>query len=227
MKIPEIIVPGESNGEGMVVYHQTSRGTDVFGMAVPNLHLEAWDLGPTWCYLIRGRNITLIDTGRFGNLEVLRNLLKDTDTDIEDIDQIIITHSHEDHDGNLAEVIHATRAELWAHPIYRQMIAFHPNINDGATHPEMPGSCRLCAMPEKLYKNCRPYHQRRSALKIDKEINDSQSMPQDGLRFIFAPGHSADSICIVLEDEVIFTGDAVFFGGGGVKLRLSFELEFQ
>jgi len=87
----------------MVVHYQTSRGTDVFGMAVPNIHLETnWDLGPTWCYLILGRNITLIDTGRFGNLGVLRNLLRATGTDMEDIHRIIITHSHEDHDGNLA-----------------------------------------------------------------------------------------------------------------------------
>jgi len=31
----------------------------------------------------------------------------------------------------------------------------------------------------------------------------------DGLRFLFTPGHTPDSICAILEDEIIFTGDTV------------------
>ncbi len=45
MKTPEIIVSGKPNGEGMVVRYQTMRGTDIFGLGIPNIYLNAdWDL---------------------------------------------------------------------------------------------------------------------------------------------------------------------------------------
>ncbi|MEJ2738639.1 MAG: hypothetical protein P8105_02180, partial [Dehalococcoidia bacterium] len=36
-----------------------------------------------------------------------------------------------------------------------------------------------------------------------------QILPNDSLSFISTPGHTPDSICIVLEDDVIFTGDTL------------------
>jgi glyoxylase-like metal-dependent hydrolase (beta-lactamase superfamily II) len=210
MKTPDVIIRGKDNGDGMIIHYRTSRGVDIFGLAMPNIHVSTdWDLGPTWCYLVLGKKTTLIDTGRFGNLESLKTCLKSIDKELQDIHRIIITHSHEDHDGNLAEILATTQAELWAHPIYRQMISYHPRIRDGAKHPELPGSCRMCAMPKKVYENCLPYHKKRSSLSIDFVVKDDQILPDDDLSFVFTPGHSPDSICIILEDEVIFTGDTI------------------
>jgi glyoxylase-like metal-dependent hydrolase (beta-lactamase superfamily II) len=135
--------------------------------------------------------------------------LKSIGKGFSNIDRIVITHSHEDHDGNVAEIISATQAELWAHTIYSQMISYHPHIKDGALHPELPGSCRLCPMPETFYRNCLLYHEKRSSLEVDFTIKDDQRLPDEDLSFLFTPGHSPDSICIVLEDEVIFTGDTL------------------
>jgi glyoxylase-like metal-dependent hydrolase (beta-lactamase superfamily II) len=214
MKTPDVIVKGKDNGEGMVIHYRMTRGTDVFGLGIPNIYTHTdWDLGPTWCYLILGQKTTMVDTGRIGNFEVLGSLLKSTGRGFSDIDRIIITHSHEDHDGNVAEIVSAAQAELWAHTIYRQMISYHPHIKDGATHPELPGSCRLCRMPESFYReNCLPYHKARSLLKIDFAINCDQELPDEDLSVLFTPGHSPDSLCIVLENEVIFTGDTLLPG---------------
>ncbi len=210
MKTPDVIVRGKDNGEGMVIHYRTTRGTDVFGLGVPNIYGDTdWDLGPTWCYLILGQKTTLIDAGRPGNFQVLGALLRSIGKGFSDIDRIVVTHSHEDHDGNLAEILLEAQAELWAHTIYRQMISYHTDIKDGALHPELPGSCRLCRMPEIVYKNCLPYHKARSSLKVDFPIRGDQKLPGDDLGFVFTPGHNPDSICIVLEDEVIFTGDTL------------------
>jgi glyoxylase-like metal-dependent hydrolase (beta-lactamase superfamily II) len=210
MKMPEMIVSGKSNGEGMVLRYQTARGTDVFGLGIPNIYSNTdWDLGPTWCYLIAGRETSLIDTGRFGNYAVLESMLKSTGKAFSDIDRIILTHSHEDHDGSLAEILPSVQGEIWAHSIYRQMISYHPHIKDGARHPELPGSCRHCIMPEKFRSTCAEYHRRRSLLDIDFAIDGDPRRPGDSLSFMFTPGHSPDAICVVLEDEVIFTGDTL------------------
>lgn len=210
MKKPDVIVTGKDNGEGMVIHYRTKKGTDIYGLAIPNIFTYAdWDLGPTWCYLVMGGKTTLIDTGRFGNFEVFENLLKSIGKELTDIDRIVITHSHEDHDGNLAEVIQAAQAELWAHSIYRHMICYHPDVKNGARYPELPGSCRFCAMPETYHKHCLPYQQKRSVLSVTCDIDDNQLLPGDGLNFVFTPGHSPDSLCIVLDNEVIFTGDTI------------------
>lgn len=211
MKEPEIVVAGKDNGEDMVVRYQTSKGTEVYGLAIPNIHADAeWDLGPTWCYLVLGQKTILIDTGRFGNFDIFRSQLKAIGKSLSDIDVIIISHGHEDHDGNLPEVLPEADAQLWAHQIYRQMILYHPDINDGAPHPEYPGSCRSCMMPESfVQKNCAPYHNKRSSLKVSFTVGSNEVSPIDNLSFIFTPGHSPDSICIILDDEVIFTGDTV------------------
>jgi len=210
MKTPEIIISGKRNGEGMVVRYQTIRGTDIFGLGIPNIYLNAdWDLGPTWCYLIVGRKTSLIDTGRFGNYAILESMLKSIGKAFPDLDRIILTHSHEDHDGNIAEIFPSVQGELWAHSIYREMISYHSCVTDGARHPELPGSCRQCIMPEKIYSHCLQYHRRRSLLDIDFAIDSDQKPVDDSLSFIFTPGHSPDAICVGLEDDVIFTGDTL------------------
>jgi glyoxylase-like metal-dependent hydrolase (beta-lactamase superfamily II) len=210
MKMPEIIVSGKSNGEGIVLRYPTVKGTDIFGLGIPNMYLDSdWDLGPTWCYLIAGRETSLIDTGRFGNYAVLESMLKSTGKVFSDIDRIILTHSHEDHDGSLAEILSSVQGEIWAHSIYRQMISYHPHIKDGARHPELPGSCRHCIMTEKFRSTCMQYHRERSLLDIDFAIDSDPRRPGDSLSFMFTPGHSPDAICAVLEDEVIFTGDTL------------------
>jgi len=210
MDTPEIIVSGKENGEGMIVRYRTARGIDIFGLGMPNIYSNTdWDLGPTWCYLVLGNKTTLIDTGRYGNLRVLESFLQSMGKKPSDIHRIIITHSHEDHDGNLPDILRETQAELWAHEIYGSMIAYYPQIENGARHPDLPGSCRMCLMPESVRQHCIPYHQKRSMLKLDFGIKDNVSFAEDGLRFLFTPGHSPDSICIVLDEAVIFTGDTV------------------
>lgn len=210
MKTPEIIVKGKDNGDSMIIHYQTTKGTDIFGLGMTNFHGSGeWDLGPTWCYLIPGQKTTLIDTGRYEYFDDLVALLKLIDIDVADIGRVIPTHSHEDHDGNLAEVVASSGAELWAHEIYPCMISYHPDLKEGVPHPDLPGSCRLCVMPDEFRHECLSYHQRRSKLRVDYTIKDYQSLPDENISFVHTPGHTVDSICIVLEDEVMFTGDTL------------------
>jgi glyoxylase-like metal-dependent hydrolase (beta-lactamase superfamily II) len=201
---PEIIAQGDPGGEKMVIRYRTSAGTTVYGLGMPNW--RQFDLGPTWCYLVRGKETTLIDTGRPGGIDDLESLARVAGVDMHSVDRIIVTHNHEDHDGSLPDIIFRFNTRLWAHALYPTMISYFPEA-DKAPHPDLPASCRHCVMPEKVYSHCIDYQKRRSLLKVDHAIEDNDII--DGFRFIHTPGHSADSICIVLEEEIIFTGDTV------------------
>jgi len=202
--IPEIVNKGKDNGDDMVIRYRTARGTDVFGLSLEND--RQFELGPTWCYLVCNQHTTLIDTGHPYGLDILERLLVSTGRKLSDINRVIVSHSHEDHDGNLAEIMSRIKAELWAHSLYKVMISYFPEIK-GAIHPELPGSCRNCVMPEKVYGICVKYQKERSSLNIDRSVDDDTAI--DDFSFVHTPGHTPDSICIVLENEMIFTGDTV------------------
>ena len=62
MKLPDVVVEGKENGEGMIIHSQTRKGTEIYGLGIPNVYMDYdWSLGPTWCYLIMGKKKTLID----------------------------------------------------------------------------------------------------------------------------------------------------------------------
>jgi glyoxylase-like metal-dependent hydrolase (beta-lactamase superfamily II) len=207
----EIIEEGKGNGNGVILRYVTDKGTIIHCLGVPVLYSadQEWDLGATWCYLIESEKITLIDTGQWDRFEVLQSMLKKISRHLRDISQIIVTHGHEDHDGNLPEVMQDSGAEVYAHFAYRDMISYHPDINDGALHPQYPGSCRCCLMPDKYNVKCIPYHKKRSVLQIGHQVKGNDTIPGEDITFISTPGHSPDSICVLFESEVLFSGDTL------------------
>jgi glyoxylase-like metal-dependent hydrolase (beta-lactamase superfamily II) len=207
----EIISKGKDNGVNLVLRYKTERGTEITCLGVP-VSYEAeddWGLGPTWCYVVHKDPVTLIDTGQWGKFEVLKELLTGAGINLEEIKRVIITHGHEDHDGNLPEVVEASGAEIWGHFAYQSMISYHTDIADGAFRPDFPGSCRACALPDSFNKACRPYHRKRSLMKQERKIMPNGNKAEGDYRFICTPGHSPDSICAVFEEEVIFSGDTL------------------
>jgi len=207
----EIVQEGKTNGEGTVMRYRTRKGTDIFCLGVPIFYEsgEEWDLGPTFCYLVMGEKTTLIDSGQFDRYEILVSLLKRVGCDVKDIDRVIVTHSHEDHDGNLPELLADSGAELWAHYAFESMIKYHKEINDDASHPEFPGSCRCCLMPDKFNTRCRQYHVKRSNVEIGRHVDGLSAPPGRDYRLLLTPGHAADSLCTVFQEEVLFSGDTL------------------
>jgi glyoxylase-like metal-dependent hydrolase (beta-lactamase superfamily II) len=207
----EVIHNGKESGEGMIILYRTRKGTEIYCLGVPLSYdsNEDWGLGPTWCYLIKGETTVLIDTGQFDRFEALQSMLHIIGCEERNIDHIVVTHGHEDHDGNVPEVMQAGGAKLWAHFAFDSMISYHPEIDDGASHPDFPGSCRCCLLPSEFNHRCLHYHAKRSRVKTDFPIKDGSGSPLRDLRFILTPGHSPDSLCAVFQDEVLFGGDTL------------------
>jgi hydroxyacylglutathione hydrolase len=56
-----------------------------------------------------------------------------------------------------------------------------------------------------------------SPLKKDIEVNDDELIKfgDSQIKIIHTPGHSGDSICLVINDKIILTGDTLFVGSCG------------
>jgi glyoxylase-like metal-dependent hydrolase (beta-lactamase superfamily II) len=207
----DIVRPGKDNGEGVILRYVTRQGTEIYCMGVPLSYSsdDDWGLGPTWCYLIKSDQNILIDTGQFDKFDSLESMLDEAGCPVRDIDHLIVTHGHEDHDGNVPEVLEPSGAELWAHFAFDSMVSYHPDITDGAAHPDFPGSCRCCLLPSEFNNRCLGYHKKRSRIRTDHHARDGSATPDKDLRFILTPGHSPDSLCAVFQDEVMFGGDTL------------------
>jgi len=127
----------------------------------------------------------------------------------DDLDSIIISHGHEDHDGGLAELVELTGAKVKAHDIYDRLIRYHPDKAPPNVRKDFPPSCWRCIMPESFStKHCLGYHKSRNMLKVEA-IKDGDCSLGDDIHAYHIPGHSPDSLAILVNGEAIIVGDTV------------------
>jgi glyoxylase-like metal-dependent hydrolase (beta-lactamase superfamily II) len=211
-EIVQVIQKGDANGNGMLLRMKLPSGIEIFGLPTENSYGGDWDLGPTWNYLVMLDKPFLLDTGRLGMEETLLEMMHTVGIDGKDLDSILISHGHEDHDGGLAEMAERTRAEVRAHTVYERLIRYYPNHAPPDFRKEFPASCWRCFMPESfIAENCLEYHRTRSRLKI-RAIGEGHGERGDGVDIYHVPGHSPDALALILEGEAILVGDTVLPG---------------
>ena len=141
-----------------------------------------------------------------------------------DLKRVIITHGHQDHDGNLYDLMKASGAELWAHEMY---FHFLPYSYDNGTVSEVSPLHRVIRetrqQEETFYRSresaedsqrwlsqVQSYMRRRQSILEEKlpihPLRDGEQL--DGLQFMYTPGHAVDEISVSL-DGVVFTGDHI------------------
>jgi glyoxylase-like metal-dependent hydrolase (beta-lactamase superfamily II) len=74
-------------------------------------------------YLLGEREITLIDAGNDSQPNTLITELHKTHLNIEDIVQILITHTHFDHVGGLSELVRYVSPKVYVHETERSIIS--------------------------------------------------------------------------------------------------------
>jgi glyoxylase-like metal-dependent hydrolase (beta-lactamase superfamily II) len=146
-------------------------------------------------YIIAKRTpLLLVDVGWPGSLPKLADRCKRTDTQLQDIKYLLITHYHPDHAG-LAQEVKRTGTKL---------IVF---------------ATQIMAIP-LLRSYMKPHHN-----YVDIDLTDNITLSLDDSRaflsqigiqgeIIGTPGHSDDSVSLILDEGVAFTGDLTPpFGG--------------
>jgi len=207
--IKKIMSHGDENGNEMVVKFQLPSGLEIVGLPTKNFYGGHWDLGPTWNYAVMADHPFLVDSGRFGQGKNLVGMLQTAGITAKDLEFVLISHSHEDHDGGLAELVESTRLRVKAHAIYDLLIRQYPEDAPAGYRENFPAKCWHCPMPESFWsKNCLGYHRVLKELNVDK-IGDGESALANDIRSFHLAGHSPDCLALLLGEEAIIVGDVV------------------
>ena len=203
-----VVRPGDENGNSMVLKLTTNQGLGIHAVSVAR---EGFSYtGPTWAYLFENEGLTLIDTGVTGSFPRLAEGMACAGYQAKDIERVIITHGHEDHDGAVAQLVEETNAELWAHDIYAHLQPYDPRDLERQATSQLQREMRRIVEAEDAMREPAPeragYLHNRRTVEVKHRIRAGEQV--GALTFMHAPGHSPDEICVTMGD-VVFTGDHV------------------
>ena len=202
-----IIEHGDSSGNGMVVRFRLPSGLEVFGLPTENFYSGDWDLGPTWNYAVMADTPFLVDAGRSGRGPQLMKMMDTAGVRPSDLDFVLISHGHEDHDGGLAELMETTSLKVRAHAIYDLLIRQYPKMSPVGYKQHFPAKCWHCFMPESFYTtHCLEYHRMLHQLEVEAVGNGANSLGAD-IVTCHLPGHSPDCLAVILGEEAVIVGD--------------------
>lgn len=203
----EIIQPGSGNGNNTIVRLNLPSGRTIFGLATENNYGGEWDLGPTWNYIVGPEKPFLVDTGKSGMGQRLLEMMGQVGINSRDLEFVLISHGHEDHDGGLAELVAASGIRVKAHAIYEKLIRNYPAQAPLASKENFSASCWHCFMPESFTRvHCRAYHQERDQLEIDR-LDRFPFALSEGVQVHHLPGHTPDSLAVQIGEEALLVGD--------------------
>lgn len=215
---------GAANGDGLVIDVESGSAASVHGIGVEPPDDASRANGPTWAYIVKDDGVTLIDPGHLGSFDFLADGLQVLGMTPSDVDRIVVTHGHWDHDGGVAEFADASGAEFWAHELWRAYSPYsYGQLLRADTSPlrvEMTriGERMRDAGPRRyggiVKKGERQpgggsrdkYDEVRSGLKVDHALADG--FKQGALEYLHTPGHWPDEMTIKL-GNLIFTGDHI------------------
>ncbi len=198
----EIIKRGDDSGNGTLVKYTSPTGAVIKAIGVP----QSWEttLGPTWCYVVEGDDLTLVDPGCFGSVSYLEQGLEQLGHSLSAVDRIVVSHGHMDHDGGCPPVVRKSGAELWAHEIYGSMLRADRWEMEMGWRREVQGF-RAFETSETV-TTVKEHHEQNRRLTLDHPVTDE--LQAGALTFYHTPGHSPDELCILF-DRVMFSGDHI------------------
>ncbi len=161
-------------------------------------------LGASMCYYLPSSNGgILIDAGHHHKHNQLRSVLLAHEYDMRDIRYIILTHTHHDHVGSLAEIKKISGARVFVH---REEADF---LKNGRT-PLPKGTLLWTKTMVHLGKIFRVGSY--PAVTPDFSITDQLELSEFdfSLTILSTPGHTSGSMTIIVDDKYAFVGDNMF-----------------
>ena len=142
-------------------------------------------------YIVKGKEIALIDTGPASSTEVLRAGIKAHGFSVEDISYLFVTHEHNDHGGNAGKLVKEnSRIKVYSSPVTAEILlnpANHSSWTKSTMKPEMFARFgEMVPVP-------------RSHLEIVKEGDTFDLGDGEKLKVYITPGHQPGGMVIHAE----------------------------
>ena len=158
-------------------------------------------------YLIEDDDLTLIDTGMPWSAGRVLRYVRSIGRHPEELRRILVTHSHPDHTGGTPGIVKKSSAEVVAHQLDSRQLEEGPAL----TYLGIFSSLHV-AVP---FLKCIP---------LDHAVAEDEVIPvAGGIRALHTPGHTAGSVCYLLEREgLLFSVDTIFSEFGRVSRSMPF-----
>jgi len=158
-------------------------------------------LGLNSCYLIKGKDIVMVDAGVPGKIRSFTRKLKEIGILPDEIKLIVLTHSHFDHAGSAFDIQKLTGAKIAFHEKERQFLeiggfAMPKGVNRWGkiSHPLLFPILKRIPFPK---------------VKADIILTDEEfSLEEYGINgsIIHTPGHTEGSVSVLLTSGEVFAG---------------------
>ena len=169
---------------------------------LPGVHVVP---GIPWSriYLIEGVTLAVVDTGPPWSAGKVVRYIESIGRRPEELEHILITHSHPDHTIGAPSLIRRTGARLVAHRGDTMTVSSHE------VHLSYVGLLSRLRAPLPLLRGT----------PVSQVAEDGHSVPiLGGVKVIHTPGHTPGSVCYLLEDRgVLFSGDTLFSDGHSIS----------
>ena len=159
-------------------------------------------------YLIEDESLALVDAGLPWNARGVLKYIESIGRRPEELDLILITHSHPDHTAGALSISRRTEAGIVAH------------ARDTKSH----GSAGISLSYMGAFTSLKlPLPFLRRTL-VANTVSDGDVLPVlGGIRVIHTPGHTPGSVCYLLESRsLLFSGDTIFSDGHRISRSVPF-----
>jgi glyoxylase-like metal-dependent hydrolase (beta-lactamase superfamily II) len=144
--------------------------------------------------------VTVIDGGLPGKVERIMAGIRSIGRMPTDVNNVLVTHYHNDHVGSLAELAESVRAKVWV-PEGDASI-----ITNGGRPPTMDNRGLLGGIMSRMIKS-----QEQRANPVDHEVSPGDEIPvAGGIEVLDSRGHTGGHVSYLWPEQngVLFTGDA-------------------
>jgi glyoxylase-like metal-dependent hydrolase (beta-lactamase superfamily II) len=171
-------------------------------------------VGPVHTYLLPGDPLTLIDAGpRTADARAaLEAGLVQHSVNLSDIQRVIITHAHVDHYGLVGEIVEASGAEVWAHPLAQPSIEGWPSSR--ALHDRFWLELLLASgVPANLAQRTASLYQGMEQLishaPVARLLDEGETIGLAGAdwQVLHCPGHADSLICLYQPGDRLLLGN--------------------
>jgi hydroxyacylglutathione hydrolase len=158
-------------------------------------------LGLNSCYLIRGKDIVMVDGGMPNKLKMFKMKLSKLGIQASEIKLIVLTHSHFDHSGSAREIRDLTGAKIAIHESERTYVE-----NGGMIIPKGVNTYGKLTKPLlfSIFKKI-SFPKFKPDILITDEPYSLSMYGIDG-NIMHTPGHTIGSISVILNSGEAFVG---------------------